>query len=109
MARDLRQKFTWVDADAATPHDGEANGDSYQIITGHLQEISVQIDAVAFVATVKIQVKLFSDYAYDDFATVTGPGITKIDVPAERVKLVISGYASGTVNAGLAGFNVQPG
>ena len=106
MARDLRPQFTWQGADP--PHDGVADGESNLIVTGHMQNLAVQIKGT-FTANVSIQARLHADYPFVQFASVSAEGVTSITWPAEAVKLVISGYSAGTLNACVAGFNVQPG
>jgi hypothetical protein len=106
MARDIRQKFTWAAATSAAPYDGTANGDSNLIVTEHEQNLAVQIKGT-FTATISIQARLHADFPFVQFASVSAAGVTLITWPAQAVKLVISGYSSGTVQAALAGFNVQ--
>lgn len=98
------------------PGGGTSNGESGEIILAHLIKKDLQLSkdggGTTLPATVAVHAKLVASAPFEPlipFDAITDAGIFHIGTSVYSIKLVVSGYTSGTLIAAYAGFNPQQG
>lgn len=98
---DFRQTFVMPGTPA-----GQANGNSDTIVVNFATKLTVQISEAnsgPFVATVEIWGRVHESLPLELIDSYTGPMCVVLGHHLYAVQLRVSGYASGTIVAGVAG------
>lgn len=88
------------------PSDGEADGASNVVVVSSLTRVTLQVaeeNGAPFVATVELHGRVHEALPFTKITEYTEPVVVVLEEKLQAIKLVVSGYQSGTLVAGVGG------